>query len=133
MRKEIRSLTGVRGLAALFVACYHFLEPFNPNWPPLFSNFIRHGYNAVDLFFILSGFVMSLSSKKLFDGGITGHGYGTFMKRRFARIYPIYFVLTVVYFILKLKLKGWISFAINLTLLQILFPFADGIIGPSWS
>lgn len=133
MRKEIRSLTGVRGLAALFVACYHFLEPFHPNWPPLFLHFIMHGYNAVDLFFILSGFVMTLSSKKLFEGGVTGHAYSTFMKRRFARIYPIYFILTIAYFILKFKLKGWGAFAINLTLLQILFPFTDGIVGPSWS
>src|ERR1700742_1446435 len=128
MKKEIRSLTGVRGLAALFVACYHFLEPFHPDWPPLFLNFIKHGYNSVDLFFVLSGFVMSLSSKKLFDGGVTGKGYGTFMKRRFARIFPIYIVLTVLYFILKFKLKGWGSFVINLTLLQILFPGVDGIV-----
>ncbi len=133
MKKEIRALTGVRGVAALFVACYHFLEPFNPNWPPLFRDFFFHGYLSVDLFFILSGFVMSLSSRKLFDNGVTGPAYGTFMKRRFARIYPIYFVLSVVYFILKFKMKGWLFFGINLTLLQILDPRVYTIIGPSWS
>src|SRR5579872_3229804 len=133
MKKEIRSLTGVRGIAALYVACYHFLEPFHANWNPLFLHFAMHGYNSVDLFFILSGFVLTLSSKKLFDGGLTAKPYSTFMKRRFARIFPIYIVLTVVYFILKFKLKGWGSFFINLTLLQILFPNADGIVGPSWS
>ena len=131
--KEIRSLTGVRGIAALFVACYHFLAPFHPTWPPLFLNFIKHGYNAVDLFFILSGFVMTLSSKKLFEGGITGRGYGTFMKRRFARIYPIYILLTVIYFAVVYKFHGWPSFFINLSLLQILFPSVIDIVGPSWS
>ena len=133
MKKEIRSLTGVRGIAALYVACYHFLEPFNAHWNPLFLHFTQHGYNSVDLFFILSGFVLTLSSKKLFDNGFSTKPYGTFMKRRFARIFPIYVVLTVIYFILKFKLKGWDAFFINLTLLQILFPNTEGIVGPSWS
>ena len=132
MKKEIKSLTGIRGLAALYVAFYHFLEPFNKTTQYNVRNFLKHGYNSVDMFFILSGFVMTLSSKKLFDGVITRHNYMLFMKRRFARIYPIYLVLTLITFALVFKFREINRLLINLLLLQIL-PTFKSIVGPSWS
>jgi peptidoglycan/LPS O-acetylase OafA/YrhL len=133
MKKEIRSLTGVRGIAALYVACYHFQGVFQLNPDPLFLGFIQRGYSSVDLFFILSGFVMALSSKKLFEEGVSGSAFMTFMKRRFARIYPVYIFFTILYFGYIFKLKGWAAFSINLLLLQVVVPHTEYIIGPSWS
>jgi peptidoglycan/LPS O-acetylase OafA/YrhL len=132
MKKEIKSLTGIRGIAALYVAYYHYLEPFNKNLQYNLLNFIKHGYNAVDLFFILSGFVMSLSSKKLFDGGFNKQQYLLFMKRRFARVYPIYFVMTLLSFAFIYKFQEYMVLFINLLLLQIL-PAAKNIVVPAWS
>ena len=57
-------MTGIRGVAACWVVLYHMYE-FAP-LPPVLGNLLRHGYFAVDLFFVLSGFVMTLSYKALF-------------------------------------------------------------------
>jgi peptidoglycan/LPS O-acetylase OafA/YrhL len=71
---EIRPLTGFRGVAALYVVSYHHRlgVPFSN---PL-TTFLAHGYLAVDLFFVLSGFVMALTYlqpyvfPRLVDGGV---------------------------------------------------------------
>lgn len=76
---------------------------------------------AVDLFFILSGFVMTMSSKKYFEGKFTARAYAVFMKKRFARIYPMYFVVLVIGFVFLSHLSGKINFVIGLTMLSVLF------------
>lgn len=54
MAAEIRALTGIRGIGAALIVVYHFgkiqLDRVHDVWP------IPHGYMAVDLFFMLSGF-----------------------------------------------------------------------------
>jgi hypothetical protein len=57
--------------------------------------FISHGYIAVDLFFVLSGFVMALSYQHIFADNFSFASYRKFLGRRIARIYPIYFVTTI--------------------------------------
>lgn len=107
MRNEIKSLTGLRGIAAIYVALYHlfgklenqiktndFLKEKHIN------AFMFHGYISVDLFFMLSAFVITMSSAKLFNNGFKLSNYLLFMKRRWARIYPIYFVIVVIRYIL---------------------------------
>jgi peptidoglycan/LPS O-acetylase OafA/YrhL len=132
MKKEIKSLTGLRGIAALYVAMYHFFEPFDKSLQFYVLNFIRHGYISVDMFFILSGFVITLSSKKLFDDSEKESGYLLFMKRRIARIYPIYIIITLIAFGLLFKFKGVEALLVNVFLLQVLTPI-DYIVGSSWS
>ena len=53
---SIPSLTGIRGVAAVWVLFFHL----NALFPRLIHNssFITAGYHAVDLFFILSGFIL---------------------------------------------------------------------------
>lgn len=90
--KEIRSLTGLRGIAASFVVIYHFFQIGAPRGP--IRNFVLHGYIAVDLFFVLSGFVIALTYAKNFAPGFSFRAYGDFLYKRFGRIYPLYFVGT---------------------------------------
>ena len=45
--KELKSLTGLRGGAALYVAIFHSLEG---NKNPIFQFFINNGYLSVDVF-----------------------------------------------------------------------------------
>lgn len=94
MRPNIQSLTGLRGLAACYVAFYHVhgqtIHPSSALGP-----FTRHGYIAVDMFFVLSGYVMALSYRHMFEKW-SWRRYSLFMTRRAARIYPLYFVLTCV-------------------------------------
>ncbi|VWX54665.1 acyltransferase [Novosphingobium sp. 9U] len=70
------TLDGMRGLAAIAVALFHFDIYLMP-----------HGYVAVDFFFVLSGFVLYRSYLPRFRQGL---GIGTFMVQRLARLYPLF-------------------------------------------
>ncbi len=90
---EIRPLTGLRGVSAVYVMIFHYTIglPFsNPA-----TTFIAHGYLAVDLFFVLSGFVMALQYSRLFAEGWSTVNFLRFLGRRIARIYPLYAILMV--------------------------------------
>ncbi len=99
---EYRGLTGLRGIAALMVFWSHVKErlamidgAFEPHW--LFERLFFSGGRQVDVFFVLSGFVMTLVYHNWFVQGVTRGGYQTFIRRRLARIYPLHvFVLLLV-------------------------------------
>ena len=79
-KREVPSLTGIRGIAALAVVVYHASLGASHGAPVSFR-----GAWAVDLFFALSGFVISmvyLSGPKV--------RWRHFFSARFARIYPLY-------------------------------------------
>ena len=93
-RAEIRALTGLRGVAAAYVVLYHFAV--NSRAPEgALRQVLSHGYLAVDLFFVLSGYVMALTYADLFSRGFRLDAYGTFLLKRLGRIYPLYFVATL--------------------------------------
>ncbi len=96
---EIRPLTGLRGIASVLVLLYHVVLYDAYYTGPVPTLLRRSGYLGVDVFFVLSGFVMSLSYGRSFSGGITPSNYGMFMSRRMARIYPLYFVITTIAFL----------------------------------
>lgn len=81
MKKRYVTLDAMRGVAALAVVIRHFTAA-NGGIPAQFS------YLAVDVFFVLSGFVLSLSYREQFDSGMTPL---EFLKRRVIRLYPLYF------------------------------------------
>lgn len=92
-KAEIRPLTGVRGLAAAMVALYHFWPDAQAHAGPLRDSVGRF-YLWVDLFFVLSGFVIALNYGELFRRGPSRENVAGFLIRRLARIYPLYvFVL----------------------------------------
>jgi len=91
---EIKSLTGLRGIAALYVVIFHLNGLFG--FPMAIRPFIRHGYMAVDLFFILSGFVMAMTYGGLFRDGFNLKNFKSFLLLRLARIYPLYIVVTLI-------------------------------------
>ncbi len=95
MKHEIRALTGLRGIAALFVAVFHFSYQGELG-PPFVRRILGHGYMAVDLFFVLSGFVLALTYAEQFRNSFDWRTYASYMGRRLARIYPLYIVLTLV-------------------------------------
>lgn len=90
-RAEVRALTGLRGIAALMVAVYHI----DPELRSLgaFGRAIGRGYLWVDLFFVLSGFVLALNYGARFERGWSAGSWRDFLLRRVARIYPLYAVL----------------------------------------
>jgi peptidoglycan/LPS O-acetylase OafA/YrhL len=133
---EIRSLTGIRGLAAVYVIIFHWYVVLFHNKPQPINHylavFIGHGYLSVDLFFVLSGFLLSLTSSANFNHHLSIKDYKAFMYKRFSRIFPLYIIATILYFFLF----DWDleSLIVNLTLLQGIFSFANNsIISPGWS
>lgn len=88
-RKHFEVLDGLRGLAALVVVIYHFMEIAETDYE---KNFISHGYLAVDFFFCLSGFVVAYA----YDTRIARMGVRTFLKHRFIRLHPFIVIGTVL-------------------------------------
>lgn len=88
-KPQFEILNGLRGLAAVVVVIFHFMEIIFPNFS---DNFISHGYLAVDFFFCLSGFVIAYA----YDSRIVGMGLKTFIKVRLIRLQPLVIIGSVL-------------------------------------
>jgi peptidoglycan/LPS O-acetylase OafA/YrhL len=96
---QIKNLTGIRGVAALWVALYHFQSTASVALP--FGPIAGGGAIGVDIFFVLSGFILALTYAARFAvPGQTAALYYDFIVRRFARIYPLHLVTFVAMLIL---------------------------------
>ena len=135
---EIRALTGLRGIAALYVVIFHTNGHYR--FPSLVLPFIRHGYIAVDLFFILSGFVMAMTYSSLFEAGFTLKNFKHFILLRLARIYPLFALMTLITAaLIATILSDSYHFAdlgkallFNFTLTHV-WGLSNSIVPPSWS
>ncbi|MBO1076977.1 acyltransferase family protein [Roseomonas marmotae] len=94
-RMQLDALTSLRGIAAWWVVLYHFREGLPAHWPAFLASTAAYGYLAVDLFFILSGFVISLNYSQQFRNGVRGSF--TFYGMRLARIYPLHLLVMILY------------------------------------
>jgi peptidoglycan/LPS O-acetylase OafA/YrhL len=100
MNKQIGSLTALRGIAATVVVILHFAYSTLPEAGVIISRhtrFFRDGYLFVDLFFMLSGFIMTHVYLDSFQLGVNKTNYWSYLRARFARIYPLHlFTLAVL-------------------------------------
>lgn len=89
--RHISQLDGVRGLAILSVTLYRFSKEIpTDNWlGKSLHTFFALGDRGVDLFFVLSGFLIT---GILLDARGTKHHFRNFIARRSLRIFPLYFV-----------------------------------------
>ncbi|ORB49279.1 acyltransferase [Mycobacteroides saopaulense] len=92
---EIKALTGLRIIAAFWVVLFHFrplLEQAIPGFRSALNPILNCGAQGVDLFFILSGFVLTWNYLDRM-----GHRWSTretlhFLWLRLARVWPVYLV-----------------------------------------
>ncbi|ESQ90234.1 acyltransferase [Asticcacaulis sp. AC460] len=140
MQDHLKPLTSLRFFAAAWVVLYTYIHELNT---PISFGLMEHGYLGVDLFFILSGFI--LSHVYLDSVGEGRFSYGTFVNHRLARVYPLH-AATLLFAILLIgaaALKGvqldpnaqnWAALPAHLTLTQAwgLAPSAS-FNHPSWS
>lgn len=100
MTNEIKPLTGIRGFAAYWVLVYHYSQDLCaliPGFAVLDPIFSRGGM-GVDVFFVLSGFVISYVYR-IETRPLAVPGYRKFVVNRIARIYPAYaFCLAILLF-----------------------------------
>ena len=89
-------LDGVRGIAIVAVTLYRFINELDPAGSPLLAfarAFLSVGERGVDLFFVLSGFLITgilLQTKSK-----SGY-FRNFIARRALRIFPLYFATLLV-------------------------------------
>ena len=94
---KIEFIQALRGIAALCVVLYHG-SYWTGKWAETTKDiFFAAGYFGVSLFFVISGFIMVITTKKS-DGSLSY--VKTFMIKRFMRIWPAYFIATIVSFML---------------------------------
>ncbi len=136
---ESRPLTGLRGAAALLVMLHHFyLKLALDQHLPLLQFLLRKGYLGVDLFFVLSGFVMAMVYGAWFDGTRARRAadYVRFIIRRVARLWPLHAAVLMVllgfdidppHLVVSLRMA-----ATNLLMVQA-WGFSTEINPPAWS
>jgi peptidoglycan/LPS O-acetylase OafA/YrhL len=88
----IHALTGIRAIAAAWVVIAHFRSQLYGLFPATrhIDWWIDNGYLGVEVFFVLSGFIISYNYADRLRGG--GTRYRDFLINRFARLYPVHLV-----------------------------------------
>lgn len=97
---RIPELDGIRGLAILLVLVWHYFVSAIPATPGSWQMYavtpFRLAWSGVDLFFVLSGFLIG---GILLDAKYAGNYYRTFYFRRIHRIFPLYFILLATFLV----------------------------------
>ena len=90
-RPHLHPLTGIRALAALWVVAYHLRGALYGWFPELraLAPFFESGHLGVDLFFVLSGFIIAYNYLERFQT-LRRRDWLRFLWLRLARIYPVH-------------------------------------------
>ena len=149
---EIKALTGLRIIAAVWVVLFHFrplLRLASPELSDALAPVLDRGAQGVDLFFILSGFVLTWNYLERMGETFSVRATVHFLWLRLARVWPIYLVtmhLALLWVIFTLHVGHVptedlsritaMSYVRQVLLVQLWFePFFDGSSwdGPAWS
>jgi peptidoglycan/LPS O-acetylase OafA/YrhL len=90
IHKYLSNLTPLRGIAAIWVVVFHFRTLVVGFVDPKQTQILEKGYLMVDLFFIMSGFIIYHVYQKSFQSPGTAGNFRNFIVARFARIYPLH-------------------------------------------
>lgn len=127
-RSRLKALDGLRGIAVLAVVVYHYGWRAIELYPQLGHKLVlvQYGQYGVQLFFVISGFVIFMSLEK--------SSLVKFSISRFIRLYPVYWVclsltfLAVTFIGLPGREVSVVEALVNLTMFQSYFqvPNVDG-------
>lgn len=98
--KRLDFLQAFRGISAVMVTVLHIrIHQNNPPANSLYDWLFAPGAAGVDLFFIISGFIMVYTTRGS-DG--SAQYFYSYMVKRVSRIFPVYMVLTLIYWAVML-------------------------------
>lgn len=98
-------LDGLRGIAILLVIVFHsWFRPTLGNLHHSVSFVVGVGWSGVELFFVLSGFLIT---GILLDARGSDRYFRNFFARRVLRIFPLYYGVLAVYFAVTALPWGW--------------------------
>ena len=143
---RLPELDGVRGLAILLVLIWHCINYYTPDEDSIgaaFVGFFRLSWSGVDLFFVLSGFLIG---GILIDNRRSSNYWRTFYLRRMCRIFPLYFLLFLIFLILvrtgpdrldwllkdPLPAFSYATFTQNFVMADV-NTYGANFMGPTWS
>lgn len=96
---RIPVLDGIRGIAVLMVMVFHFwafgTKTGTVLWERVYAGVASMGWAGVDLFFVLSGFLIT---GILYDSRESKHYFRVFYSRRTVRIFPLYYASLALFF-----------------------------------
>ena len=130
---RISNFDGLRGIAILLVVWCHFfgylIDGHNLTSNNFLTNIFNYGAFGVQLFFIISGFVISFTLHRY-------HSLSFFVIARFARLYPVYWCSVGLLFLLSFV--GWKHYDLwlhlrSLTMLPLILDREAHLIGPYWT
>jgi peptidoglycan/LPS O-acetylase OafA/YrhL len=98
MSGRYEALTSIRGIAAWWVVIYHFRFTLSGVVPLWVMAVFDRGYLAVDMFFVLSGFVIGFTYRTWFEDSVQG-ACGRFLGLRLARIYPLHVAVLAIFLV----------------------------------
>jgi peptidoglycan/LPS O-acetylase OafA/YrhL len=98
---RLPALDGIRAAAAIMVLGFHFVGHHGES--PWLVQAFGIGQTGVDLFFVLSGFLIT---RILLSTKTSPHFFRSFYARRTLRIFPLYFGYLALYFFLVPPLLG---------------------------
>ena len=113
----IAPIEGLRGVAVLLVICFHyavvldarFADPWiaTADAVPLLKVIVRNGMIGVDLFFLITGFLLVLPWLRHAEDGAPPPSWREFYRRRVRRILPAYYVhLLLLFFVFVPLVRG---------------------------
>jgi exopolysaccharide production protein ExoZ len=125
---NFRTIQALRAIAALLVVVYHAFDMWGGRIDSSAPGVgWTNGAAGVDIFFIISGFVMVVSSRRIIS---QPHAWWTFIQDRIVRIVPLYWLLTtakllIVFFFADLALRSSLDFDF-VAQSYLFFPVVDG-------
>jgi peptidoglycan/LPS O-acetylase OafA/YrhL len=102
----IKTLQAGRALAAISVAAFHLslnMGAARYGGAPVFRELTQYGKHGVDFFFVLSGFIILFAHARDIN---QPSGWGSYLYKRFVRVYPIYWLYTLVFVLALLAFGG---------------------------
>ena len=126
-------LEALRGVAAITVVWGHLII-IRPSLDPLFQpaglwSYAPPAHLSVLVFFVLSGYVIGLAHAVPLTLATTLN----YLKKRFVRIYPIYFICLLLALAVAKQSHSWGTLGSHFTLTQGLFSRVLDTFGPAWS